>query len=72
MTQLLEAAISKIRDLPDAEQDAVAVAILEELTDEARWEESFAHSQEHLAKLAGKVRSDIQAGRIRKGGIGEA
>jgi hypothetical protein len=65
MTPLLERAIEKIQDLPDAEQDAIAALILDELADEQRWEESFARSQEQLGDLAAKVRADIRAGRVK-------
>ena len=65
MTQLLEQAIGEARKLPESEQDAIAVLILEELEDERRWDEAFASSQGRLAELATKVRQDIAAGRVR-------
>ena len=71
MTQLLEEVISKIRDLPPTEQDAVAAMILEELADEGRWDESFARSQDKLGELARTVRAETRGGRIRKGGFDE-
>ena len=71
MTHLLEEVISKIRDLPASEQDAVAAAILDELADEEHWARSFAQSQEKLGELARRTRADIGAGRVRKGGFDE-
>jgi len=65
MTQLLEQAINKVQGLPTEEQDAIASLILDELADEARWDQAFARSQDQLAKLAAKVRDDIQAGCVR-------
>ncbi len=65
MTQLLEQALAEVRKLPEQEQDAIAALILEELADERRWDESFARSQDLLAKLAEKAREDIRAGRSR-------
>jgi hypothetical protein len=69
MTQLLEQAIKELEKLPEAEQDAVATLILDELADERRWQESFARSQEPLARLAAKVREDVRAGQVRSGGF---
>ncbi len=69
MTQLLEQAITELQKLPEAEQDAMATLILDELADERHWQESFARSQEPLARLAAKVREDIRAGRVKSGGF---
>lgn len=71
MTQLLQQAWGEVQKLPEAEQDAIATIILDELEDERRWDEAFANSQERLARLAERVRSDIRAGRIRNVGIDE-
>lgn len=71
MTHLLEQAIAQLSTLPDADQDAMAALILDELADEQRWQESFANSQDQLAKLAERARLDIQAGRVRDLGIDE-
>jgi hypothetical protein len=65
MTPLLERAIEKVQGLPEAEQDAIAALIMDELADEQRWDESFARSQEQLGNLAVKVRADIRAGRVK-------
>jgi hypothetical protein len=69
MTQLLEQAFTLVKKLPEPEQDAIATLILDELADERRWQESFARSQEQLARVAAKVREDIQAGRVKSGGF---
>jgi len=69
MTQLLEQALAEVKKLPGPEQDAIATLILDELADERRWQESFARSQDQLARLAAKVREDIRAGRVRSGGF---
>lgn len=69
MTQLLEQAFSQVKKLPEAEQDAIAALILDELADEQRWQESFARSQDQLARLAAKAREDIRAGRVKSGGF---
>lgn len=69
MTQLLEQALSEVKKLPEPEQDAIASLILDELSDERRWQESFARSQDQLLRLAAKVREDIRTGRVTSGGF---
>ena len=71
MTQLLERAWAEVSKLPPEEQDAIAAIILQELEDEQRWDKTFAASQSKLSQLAGKVREDIRAGRVRKMGFDE-
>ena len=65
MTQLLEKALSEVARLPAAEQDAVAAILLEELASERRWSDSFAKSQDLLAKLAEKALAAHAAGRTK-------
>jgi hypothetical protein len=71
MTQLLEEAIAKVRELSPEDQDLIATLILEEIEDEKRWDETFGNSPDQLAKMATKVRDDIKAGRFYEGGFGE-
>jgi hypothetical protein len=71
MTQLLQQAVAEVQKLPQQEQDAIATLILEELADERRWDEVFARSQDQLARLATKVRDNIDAGRTRTAGMDE-
>ena len=66
MTQLLKKALIEVNKLPPDKQDTIASIILEELEDERRWDRSFADSQDKLAQLAQKVRTDIEAGRVHK------
>lgn len=63
MTQLMERALEELRKLSPAGQDAIASMILEEIEDDARWDEAFSQSQDKLARMAAKVREDIGAGR---------
>jgi hypothetical protein len=67
MSQLVETAILKLRQLPEPEQDALASIILQEIDDEARWDELFAkpESAELLAKMATEAMRDIEAGLAR-------
>ena len=62
MTQLLKKALSQVAKLPASEQDAVAAIVMEELASEHRWTDSFAKSQNLLAKLAEKALIDHAAG----------
>ena len=55
MSELLDRAVQKARKLPNAEQNVIATIILEELEDEARWEQAFSRSQDALAKLAAEA-----------------
>ena len=71
MTKLLERALAQVYELPDTEQDAIATLILYELADEEKWQAAFARSQDVLAQLAQKARTDIKAGRAKKMGFDE-
>ena len=42
MSQLMEQAILKVRELPEPEQEAIASIILQEIESESRWDELFA------------------------------
>ena len=65
MTRLLEKALSQVAKLPASEQDAVAAIVMEELASEQRWSNSFAKSQDKIAKLAEKALADHAAGRTK-------
>jgi hypothetical protein len=66
MTDLLEQAIARLKTLSTAEQDAIAVMILEELEDEIRWEVTFASSPNTLAKLAAEAMAEYHAGKTQE------
>ncbi len=65
MTGALKRAFEVASKLPDAEQDALAAAILEELESERRWDELFQRSADTLAKLAQEALAEDRAGRTR-------
>jgi hypothetical protein len=65
MTRSLTEAIEKLEALPPDEQDRVATWLLDELTDEARWAQKFAASQDLLADLANEAIADHAEGRTR-------
>ncbi|MBL0143757.1 MAG: hypothetical protein IPP91_17030 [Betaproteobacteria bacterium] len=65
MTRLLEKALVEVAKLPASEQDAVATLVLEELASEKRWSESFAKSQDALAKLAEEALAEHATGQTK-------
>ena len=71
MSALLDRAVAEVRKLPEAEQDAIAALILEEMEDDRRWEEAFARSPGKLAELAARAEQQVQAGRCRTAGFDE-
>lgn len=63
MTALLAKALSKLQNLPDQEQDALAALILKELESEQAWDASFAASQGPLSRLAEQAVAEYKAGK---------
>lgn len=64
VTKLLETALKKVTGLPEPEQDAIARLILDELENEVRWQQTFAGSQDLLARLVGAAREEIDRGEV--------
>ena len=52
MTELLEQAIAKVKNLPKNEQDTITAIVLEELEDETKWEQAFANSHDAIDAIA--------------------
>jgi len=52
--------------LPEAEQNAIAAIILEELEDGALWEQAFAKSQDALAKLGEEAMEEDRTGETKE------
>jgi hypothetical protein len=71
MTVLLDKAIAALQQLAPDQQDAMATLILEELADEQRWENAFAHSQDTLTRLAEHARAAKRAGKTSRKGWDE-
>ncbi len=63
MSQLLDHAVAEARKLPDAEQDAIAALILQEIADTQQWDEAFARSPDKLAALAARAEEQLRTGR---------
>lgn len=68
MSRLMEQAIKRIRELPEADQDALATILLQEIEAEQRWDELFARpeSADLLSRMADAASADARAGRARK------
>ena len=71
MSPLLDQAVAEACKLSDAEQDAIAALILEEIEDDRRWEESFVQSPGKLAAMAARAAKQMQAGQSRPMGFDE-
>lgn len=69
MSPLLDRAVAEARKLPDAEQDALAALILDEIEDDRRWDEAFAKSPGKLAALAARAAEQVQSGQYRAAGF---
>ena len=71
MTQLLTKAFEKVAMLPQEMQDEIAEQLLEDVLAESKWDETFAKSQDKLAKLADRALEEFRAGRTQKMGFDE-
>lgn len=68
MSELMEQAIQRVRQLSEPAQEAIAAIILQEIEAEQCWDELFARpeSAELLSRMADEALAEIQAGRARK------
>lgn len=71
MSPLLDRAVEEARKLPEAEQEAIAALILQEIEDDRRWEASLARSPSQLAALASRAVEQVREGRCRAAGFDE-
>ncbi len=65
MTKLLKELIDKLSKLSPERRDELAAFLLAEMEDEARWDKSFAESQDALAKLADDALEEHRRGETR-------
>ncbi len=65
MTKLLKELIDKLSKLSPERQDELAAWLLAEMEDEARWDKSFAESQNALEKLANEALEEHKRGETR-------
>ena len=65
MTKVLEAALKEVSKLSEADQDALAEAILAEIRSEKAWDQAFASSQDILGRLSEEAKAEHRAGRTK-------
>jgi hypothetical protein len=65
MTELLEKAFAEAATLPEAEQDALARTLLEDLAAGEKWDQAFADSHDQLAALADEALAEFEQGETR-------
>ena len=66
MVRNLEKAFAEASKLPDDEQEALAVWILNELASEKRWGDAFASSQDSLSQLADEALAEHRLDKTEK------
>ena len=73
MSQLMEKAFSKARELPESDQEAIASIILQEIESEDHWEALFARpeSADLLSRMADEALDGMRAGQARRLDIDE-
>ena len=67
MSQLIEQAIQKVKQLPEHDQVSIASIILQEIDSEHRWEELFGRPESAgvLSRMADEALAEARAGRAR-------
>ncbi len=63
VTEAFAAAISEAAKLPAEDQNYIAFRIMEEISEEKKWSDSFADSLATLDKLAAQARQEIAEGK---------
>jgi hypothetical protein len=73
MSQLMEQAIQRARQLPEQDQESIASIILQEIEAERRWDELFARpeSVDLLSRMADEALIEARAGRATKLDVNE-
>jgi len=68
MSELMEQAFQQAKQLPEADQEAIAAIILQEIESDGRWDELFARpeSNDLLARLADQALAGVRAGQAKK------
>jgi hypothetical protein len=59
MNALLKQAIAKVESLPDAEQEAIASLMLQEIEAERGWDDRFARTEDQLGELVRRARAEV-------------
>ena len=66
MTQLLKQAFAKASKLPPVEQNVIARRMIDEITSEKKWDESFAESESSLSTLASEALKEHRQGKTKR------
>lgn len=66
MVKLLDKAFEELAKLPETQQESMAQWILDELADEARWEQHFKGSLAQLAQLGKQALQDHRDGKTQE------
>lgn len=69
MTKLLEKAFAEAAKLSDVAQDQLAIQLLQELEDEAKWDGALAASADKLEHLAERAAKEYREGRTEELGF---
>ena len=64
MSKLMKKALEQVSKLSEADQDAVAAVLLDELRSEERWRVAFGESQETLSEPADEALAEFETGEI--------
>jgi len=67
MNALLEKALQEVARLPEAEQEAIAALILDEIAVERGWDERFTKTQDQLGSLVRSARVEVARGDVVSG-----
>jgi DNA phosphorothioation-dependent restriction protein DptG len=62
MTELLEKAFAEVAKLSANQQDEIAQRLLDELSDDEKWEESFTRSEKKLRFLVEEALNEHRSG----------
>lgn len=65
MNALLEKAMAAVSQLPEAEQEAIASLILDEIAANRGWDERFAKTQDQLSELVRAARAEAGRSEVR-------
>ena len=65
MSNSFSRAVELVKQLPEPEQEALWVLLLEEMRSEKRWAELFKHSQDQLAEFADQALAEHEAGKTK-------
>jgi hypothetical protein len=71
MSTLLEKALAEVARLPEAEQEAIATLILDEIAAERGWDERFARTQDQLGALVRSARAEVARGEVLSGDLSD-